>query len=92
MQMTENEAIDKWLELYRNNMEKQGGERMARITGKNGGTTIERRIFFESNESKYQNIQVSVHCDGEPNPDEVKQIAKIVENARDEIEKIIGEW
>lgn len=65
---------------------------MAVIKGDNGGTTIERMVNFDTDKQKYQQIRVTAYCEGVATPDEVKQIAEVVEKARDEIKKIVEEW
>lgn len=65
---------------------------MAEIKGDTGGTTIERIVNFDTDKYKYQQIRVTVYCEGTATPDEVKQIAEVIEKARDEIKKIVEEW
>ena len=65
---------------------------MAKIKGNNGGTTIERIVDFGTDKHEYQQIRVTAYCEGMATPDEVKQIAEVIEKARDEIKKIVEEW
>lgn len=65
---------------------------MARIKEDVGGTNIERIVRFDTDTCEYQQIKVSAYCEGAATPDEVKQIAEIIEKAKDDIKKIVEEW
>ena len=64
---------------------------MVKFTGETGGTTVERKVFFKKENHDYQQISVTVFCDGVATPNEVKQITEIVERAKDEIKKVVEE-
>lgn len=65
---------------------------MAKIKGDNGGTTIERMVNFGTDKYEYEQIRVTAYYEGTAIPDEVKQIAEVIEKARDEIKKIVEDW
>lgn len=65
---------------------------MAKIKDDTGVTTIERIVNFDKDKHEYQQIRVTVYCEGTATPDEVKQIAEIIEKAKDDIKKIVEEW
>lgn len=57
-----------------------------------GTGEIQKRISYKTEICEYQEICVKAGFEGDPTPDELKQIAEVIEKAADEIGKIVEQW
>lgn len=57
-----------------------------------GAGTIERLIFYKTEASECQQIRVKGEFEGDPTPEEIKQISEVINKAADEIGKIVEQW
>mgnify|MGYP003187784816 CR=1 FL=1 len=64
-------------ELYCSYKEQQGGEKL---------------IFYKTEVSEHQEIRVRAEFEGDPEPEQIKQISEVVKKAAEEIGKIVEEW
>ena len=54
--------------------------------------TIEKKIAYKTEVLGYQEIRVKAEFEGDPEPEQIKQISEVVEKAAKEIGKIVEEW
>lgn len=57
-----------------------------------GRGTIEKRISYKTEVLEYQEILVIAQFEGDPEPEQIKQISEVVKKAAEEIGKIVEEW
>lgn len=57
-----------------------------------GRGTIEKRITYKTEVLEYQEILVTAQFEGDPEPEQIKQISEVVKKATEEIGKIVEEW
>lgn len=57
-----------------------------------GTGTIEKKIAYKTEVLEYQEIRVKAEFEGDPEPEQIKQISEVVEKAAKEIGKIVEEW
>lgn len=57
-----------------------------------GMGTIEKKIAYKTEVLEYQEIRVKAEFEGDPKPEQIKQISEVVEKAAKEIGKIVEEW
>ena len=57
-----------------------------------GRGTIEKRITYKTEVLEYQEILVTAQFEGDPEPEQIKQISEVVKKAAEEIGKIVEEW
>ena len=57
-----------------------------------GMGTIEKKITYKTEVLEYQEIRVKAEFEGDPEPEQIKQISEVVEKAAKEIGKIVEEW
>ena len=57
-----------------------------------GMGTIEKKIAYKTEALEYQEIRVKAEFEGDPEPEQIKQISEVVEKAAKEIGKIVEEW
>lgn len=57
-----------------------------------GMGTIEKKIAYKTEVLEYQEIRVKAEFEGDPEPEQIKQISEVVEKAAEEIGKIVEEW
>ena len=57
-----------------------------------GTGAIEKLIFYKSEVSVHQEIRVRAEFEGDPEPEQIKQISEVVKKAAEEIGKIVEEW
>ncbi len=57
-----------------------------------GMGTIEKKITYKTEVLEYQEIRVKAEFEGDPKPEQIKQISEVVEKAAKEIGKIVEEW
>lgn len=57
-----------------------------------GTGAIEKIIFYKTEVSECQEIRVRAEFEGDPEPEQIKQISEVVEKAAKEIGKIVEEW
>ena len=56
-----------------------------------GMGTIEKKIAYKTEVLEYQEIRVKAEFEGDPEPEQIKQISEVVEKAAEEIGKIVEE-
>lgn len=57
-----------------------------------GMGTIEKKIAYKTEVLEYQEIRVKAEFEGDPEPEQIKQISEVVKKAAEEIGKIVEEW
>ena len=57
-----------------------------------GMGTIEKKITYKTEALEYQETIVKAEVEGDPEPEQIKQISEVVEKAAKEIGKIVEEW
>lgn len=57
-----------------------------------GMGTIEKKIAYKTEVLEYQEIRVKAEFEGDPEPEQIKQISEVVEKTAKEIGKIVEEW
>lgn len=55
-----------------------------------GTGAIEKLIFYKTEVSEHQEIRVRAEFEGDPEPEQIKQISEVVKKAAEEIGKIGG--
>lgn len=57
-----------------------------------GAGTIEKVISYKTENCEHQDIRVKGEFEGDPSPEEIKQISEVINKAADEIGKIVEQW
>lgn len=57
-----------------------------------GTGVIEKLILYKTEVSEHQEIRVRAEFEGDPEPEQIKQISEVVKKAAEEIGKIVEEW
>lgn len=57
-----------------------------------GRGTIEKLIAYKTEVLECQEIRVRAEFEGDPEPEQIKQISEVVKKAAEEIGKIVEEW
>ena len=58
---------------------------------KYGKGTIEKVIYFKTDDCECQEIRVNAFFEGTPSPEQIARISEVIEKAAEEIEKIVEE-